>query len=101
MTKDPTGQLSISIKDYENKQVASSMIGTGPNSDEIAIKRLENIPDSAYYSHELISGSTQQLINHSKILDKSFYMDVNGVDTIQYLYSFTPYPVCTTVSPNK
>lgn len=101
VTKDPNGQFSISIKDYENKQVASSMIGTGPNSNEIAIKRLENIPDSAYYSHELISGSTQQLINHSKILDKSFYMDVNGVDTIQYLYSFTPYLVCDAVSPHK
>ena len=29
VTKDPNGQFSISIKDYENKQVASSMIGTG------------------------------------------------------------------------
>src|SRR5690606_23978034 len=35
----------------------------------------------------------QQLIGHKKILDHSFYMDASAVDTFQYIYNFSPYPV--------
>src|SRR5690606_7523800 len=94
---DPNGQLSMSVKDYKGKLVHTSLIGTGPFSTTHAIIPNDSVPRS-YFQQDLISNNPQQVIGNQKILDHNFFMDVKGVDTIQYIYKFTPYqvPFCTT-----
>ena len=92
VSRDPNRQLSLAIKDYKGRQIATSMVGTGPNSINHAIVPVDNLPGVQYYQEDLIASSPQKIIGHNRILDKDFYMDAEGNDTIQYVYSFTPYP---------
>lgn len=94
VTTDPNGQISMSVQDFRGKQVASAMIGRGPNAVIHAIIPNDNVPDSSFRIDELIEGMPQSIDNHTKILNRDFYMDVSGNDSIQYVFEFTPMYVC-------
>jgi RHS repeat-associated protein len=93
VTRDPNMQLSMSIKNYEGKQIASSMIGSGPNPVDHAITAI-NVPDAVYYHQDILQGAPQEVIGNTRIADKDFFNEVEGNDSLQYIYQFTPYPVC-------
>ncbi|MGN6568088.1 MAG: hypothetical protein ACTHJ0_09055, partial [Flavipsychrobacter sp.] len=97
MSQDPNKQMSLSIKDYKGKQILSSMSGTGPADTKHALVPL-TVPNATWYTEDLIAGTTQEIIGNQRILDKGFYMEAGGVDTAQYVYSYTPFP---TVCPGK
>lgn len=95
VVKDPNGQLSMNVEDYEGRQVLSSMIGRGPRQDIHAIIPNENVPDSTYRKDDLLAGMAQMVVDNKKILDRDFYMDVSGIDSVQYVFEFAPYQICT------
>jgi len=92
VTKDPNGQLSLNVTDYNGKTVTSSLVGV-PDTTHLAIERNTNVPDSAMVNEEHIAGSLQQIINNQRILDKQIFMDVSGNCQTRYIYNFTPYQV--------
>lgn len=91
VTKDPNGQLSLQIADYEGKQVASTLVGNGPDQNSHAIESLDSVPQVSYHHYDLLLGTTQSVTWNKKTLDKMYYMDVAGMDTIRYKYIFTPF----------
>ena len=94
VTKDPNGQLSMSVKDYKGKLVTSSVIGLGFTSEH-AIVPNDNVPGTTYMEQDVLLGTPQQIVGNKKIADKNFYMDVAGPDTVQYEYTFNPFLVCS------
>jgi RHS repeat-associated protein len=93
ISSDPNLQLSMSIKDYKGKMVASSMIGTGPSPLDHAINPI-NAPPSSYFSEDILAHGTQEIIGNMRIADKAYFNEVAGNDSIRYVYTFSPYPVC-------
>lgn len=93
VTTDPNGQLSMSISDHKGRPVASSLIGTGPDSLTHAIVPNDNVPGAASFSQELIQGQRQLTVGNSISLERSFYMDVSGNSNLQYVYEFQPMSV--------
>jgi len=92
VSKDPNRQLSLSVKDFKGKQVMTTMVGTGPSSLTHAIVANDNVPGATYFEEDLIAGMPQRVIGDNKILDKDFFIEADGNDTIQYIYSYVPYP---------
>lgn len=97
--KDENGQTSFSVKDYKGRQVMTSVIGTGPDSTKHAIRPNEGIPDTSYWEQDVLMGTPQQIVGNKRIANKSFYMDVDGNDNVEYIYKFTPFPIAN--CPNK
>ena len=93
VSKDPNKQLSMSIKDYEGKQLVTSMIGTGPNPLDHAINTL-SVPGASYFGEDVLLHTPQFVIDDKRIADKTFFNQVAGNDSIKYIYQFSPYPVC-------
>jgi len=93
VTKDPNMQLSLAIKDYEGRQVATAMVGTGPSPLDHAIEPI-NAPGPSHYQEDILSKSYQQISGNKRIADRDFFNQVSGNDSIQYFYQFSPYPVC-------
>ncbi|MBL7712365.1 MAG: RHS repeat protein, partial [Chitinophagaceae bacterium] len=94
VTTDPNGQVSLSVQDYKGRQVSSALIGRGPNPEKFALVSNDNVPDSSLRIDELIRGSRQSVAGNTKTLEKDFYMDVTGYDSIQYIFGFKPMRVC-------
>jgi RHS repeat-associated protein len=94
VTTDPNGQTSMSIQDFKGRQIASAMIGRGPDPSKHALIPNDNVPDSSFKIDELIAGKPQSIDGHSKILNRDFYMDAQGDDSIKYVFDFTPMYVC-------
>ena len=97
--KDENGQTSFSVKDYKGRQVMTSVIGTGPDSTKHAIRPNEGIPGTSYWEQDVLMGTPQQIVGNKRIANKSFYMDVDGNDYVEYVYQFTPFPIDN--CPNK
>jgi len=93
VTTDPNGQVSLSVQDFQGRQVISSLIGRGGNPLIHAVQP-GDVPDSAYFQEDLLANTPQQTVGNKRIADKSFYMDVKGLDTLQYVFEFAPYAVC-------
>ena len=93
ISSDPNQQLSMSIKSYQGKQVASSMIGRGGDPTTHAITPID-APDSIYFHNDILYGLPQEIIDNRRIADNDFFNEATGTDSIQYIYKFAPYPVC-------
>jgi len=90
VSRDPNGQLSTAMADHNGRQVATAMIGAPANG---ALVLLDSLPDVQYFEDNLISGtaSDQQIIGNVKKLETTKYMDVAGIDSVEYIYTFEPY----------
>lgn len=95
VTTDPNGQVSISVQDYKGRQVSSALIGRGPNPEKLAIVSNDNVPDSSFRIDELIQSSKQSVVGNTKTLNKDFYTDIDGYDSIQYVFDLLPMRVCS------
>ncbi len=93
ISRDPNMQLSMSIKNYQGKQVATSMIGEGGNPVTHATTPVD-VPGVTYNQEDILYGFPQEIIGNKKIADKDFFNEVEGNDSIRYVYEFSPYPVC-------
>lgn len=93
VSKDPNMQLSMSIKDFKGKQVATSMIGEGGNPVTHATVPVD-VPGVTYNQEDILYGFPQEIIGNKRIADKDFFNEVEGNDSIRYIYKFAPYPVC-------
>ena len=65
VTRDANQQLSMGIKDYEGKQIASAMIGTGPNPTDHAITSVD-APPSQTVHEDLLYGTPQEIVGFTK-----------------------------------
>jgi len=96
VTRDPNGQASLSVKDYEGKEVMSALIGDGVDKARHAIITNDDLPPLGYFKEDKLLGAQQLTVGNTRTYNKSFYMDEAGPDTTQYIYSFLPFKVCTT-----
>jgi YD repeat-containing protein len=93
VSKDPNMQLSMSIKDFKGKQIATAMIGEGGNPVTHATVPVD-VPGVTYNQEDILYGFPQEIIGNKRIADKDFFNEVEGNDSIRYVYKFAPYPVC-------
>ena len=93
VTTDPNGQVSMSVVDYKGRPVTSAMLGSGPDSTTHAIVTNENVPDTTYLEQELLKYQPQQVVDMTKSISRSFYVDFDGNADIKYKYIFHPYQV--------
>ena len=94
VNNDPNQQLSMTIKDYKGKTMASSMIGTGPNPATHAIVSID-VPGSTYYTQNILQpGSPTQAVDTlagTRTADADYFNEAAGIDTLNYLYKFNPF----------
>ncbi|MBE2289889.1 MAG: hypothetical protein IAE95_10060, partial [Chitinophagaceae bacterium] len=93
ISMDPNQQLSTSIKDYEGKQVMTALIGPGPNPGTHALTPVD-VPAPFNLKEDLLYGQTQTVVDHTKTADFEFFNQAIGPDSIQYSFSYNPYPLC-------
>lgn len=91
--RDQNKQYSMSVKDYEGKQVVTAMIGPGPNPADHAMVSVD-APPSFTLREDLLFERPQMIIDNTKIADYDFFNQANGMDSLQYIYSYAPFPIC-------
>ncbi|XZF15207.1 polymorphic toxin type 43 domain-containing protein [Chitinophagaceae bacterium MMS25-I14] len=95
VTTDPNGQLSMLVKDYEGKQVATSLIGASVDTSSTAIMYNDEVPNASMVKEDVLANTTQLISGHQRIFNGNFYMDYDAGVEVKYEYTFTPYQVCT------
>jgi len=97
VNKDPNQQLSMVVKDYQGKQMASAMIGLGPNSADHAIESV-SVPSAVFYKQDLLNpASPNQVVDsiaNTRIADIDFFNQSQATDSLQYSYAFLPFQAC-------
>ncbi len=93
VTRDPNQQWSMSIKDYEGKQMASSLIGPGHTLNHALIS--VDVPSSFSMKEDLLYGTPQTVIGNTKTADFDYFNQASGTDTLQFIYQFLPVPICS------
>ena len=96
VTKDPNGQLSVAINDYEGRPVVSSLIGDGPDQSKHPVLTNEDVAAATSITEDILLGNTQNIAGNTRSLNRDFYMDFASNSTLQYIYNFQPYEVCPT-----
>ena len=96
VTTDPNGQNSMTVKDYEGKQVLSSLVGASVDTMHEAIMFNDDAPNPASSREDrLATGIGNVTVGSEKRYSGSFYMDFAAGSTITYEYDFQPFTVCT------
>jgi hypothetical protein len=93
VTKDPNRQYSMSIKNYEGKQMATALIGPGPDPAKYAITSVD-VPPSFSLSEDLLNHTPQMIVGSTKTADHDYFNQAHGTDSLQYLYCYAPFPIC-------
>ena len=93
VTRDPNMQLSMSVKSYEGKLMATSMIGRGGSPVDHAIDAI-GVPDSVYYHEDILDHVPQVIVGNDRTAFRNFYNEAEGNADLQYVFSFSPYQVC-------
>ncbi len=93
VSRDPNGQISMSVQDYKGRHVMSSIIGTGPDSVSHAIVPNPNIPDTTMWEQDVLASVPQQIVNNHRVSNSSFYMDRESNSFVEYEYIFNGYPL--------
>jgi len=94
VTTDPNGQLSMLIKDYQGRQIETSLIGASVDTSVTAIMYNDEVPNAAMARENVLANSAQLISGHQRIFNGNFYMDYAAGVQVEYDYSFTPYMVC-------
>ena len=98
VSKDQNGQLSMAIKDFRGKLVASSYLGTVDTAMQALINNTE-VPTSKLVSEDKLAGALQAVVGNQKKWSGTQFMDVNANNAkVKYVYNATPFQVCA--SPN-
>lgn len=97
VSKDPNGQYSMSVKDYEGKQVVSSLIGASVDTSRHAIMFNDEIPLAGQFREDKLARGTSNrtILPNMKVYSGSFYMDFASAVNIKYEYDFQPFTVCS------
>ena len=94
VNRDPNQQLSMTVKDYRGKTMASSLIGTGPDPTTHAIVSVD-VPESTYHKQNiLLPGSPNQAVDTlagTRTADLDYFNEANGIDSVDYFYNFDPF----------
>lgn len=93
VSKDPNKQYSMSMKDYKGRQIMTAMIGPGPNPADHAIVSVD-APPFFTLREDLLYMRPQTIIGNTKIADYDFFNEANGMDSLQYIYRYQPFPIC-------
>jgi hypothetical protein len=96
ISQDPNEQLSMSLKDYHGRQIATAMIGAG-NPVGHALTSI-NVPGATFYKQDLLlptpPNQAVDTFAGTIIADRNFFNEAAGVDSLQYIYSFIPLFAC-------
>lgn len=96
VSRDPNGQLSMSVKDFHGKQMVSGMISSDPDS-ALAINHIA-LPAAQYFKQDLlVPGAPSQAVDTigwTKTADVNYFNETHTSDSLQYFYSFDPFPAC-------
>jgi hypothetical protein len=94
VSKDQNGQLSMAIKDFRGKLVASSYLGTVDTAMQALINNTE-VPTSKLVSEDKLAGALQAVVGNQKKWSGTQFMDVNANNAkVKYVYNATPFQVC-------
>ncbi|MCW3123051.1 MAG: repeat protein, partial [Flavipsychrobacter sp.] len=97
VNRDPNQQLSMVVKDYHGKQMASALIGLGPNPANHAIDA-NNVAVQTFYKQDLLTPSSPNqvvdTIANTRTCDIDFFNQVQATDSLIYSYTFLPFLVC-------
>lgn len=94
MSKDPNGQLSMLVKDYEGKQIATALVGTSVDTPNIAIMLNDEATSGAKFRSDQLANTTQLVVGNQKKYNGNYFMDMDALVNIKYEYTFQPYTVC-------
>jgi RHS repeat-associated protein len=94
VSKDPNGQLSMSLKDFRGKPVLSAMVGASVDTSRHAIMFNDEVPNDSKFKEDKLANATQLVVGHEKKYNNTFFMDAAALINVQYEYKFKPYQVC-------
>ena len=95
VSKDPNGQLSMSVKDFRGKPVLSAMVGASVDTSRHAIMFNDEVPNDSKFKEDKLANATQLVVGHEKKYNNTFFMDAAALINVAYDYSFKPYQVCS------
>lgn len=97
VNSDANQQLSMVVKDYKGRQVASSLIGTGPDSTNHAIIP-NTVPNAVFYTQDLLTPSSPNQVidtlSGTRVADADYFNEVQSMDSLKYSCTFAPFPAC-------
>jgi len=95
VSKDQNGQLSMAIKDYRGKLVATSILGTVDTVSQALVLN-DEVPATQLISEDKLDGALQLRVGNEKRWSGNHFMDADAsLVRVKYTYSLPPFPVCT------
>jgi hypothetical protein len=95
VSKDQNGQLSMAIKDFRGKLVATSLLGTVDTVSQALILN-DEVPATKLVSEDKLAGALQLTVGNEKRWSGNHFMDADAnLVKVKYEYSLAPFPVCT------